>query len=92
MRMQLHKCLKCGETCDSATPINRQEYPYAGDITICLYCGHMMAFNDDLSIRNLTEEEARLIADDPVITRIQEIRNEVLKVKREGLFKRFNGG
>jgi hypothetical protein len=31
--------------------------PKPGDISICLYCGHLMAFDEALKFRELSSEE-----------------------------------
>jgi len=50
--------------------------PASGDVTVCLYCGHIMAFAEDLSLRELTNEEAREVAGDKRILAIQRARRK----------------
>lgn len=54
--------------------VNGDERPTPGDITVCIYCGHIMAFADDLSFRELTGEEIHDIAGDERILDIQRAR------------------
>jgi hypothetical protein len=72
-------CPSCGKIFDAATDIISGEGPSPGDITICLYCGHVMAFNDDMTIRELTSEEMHAVAGDPRVLAIQKARKEALK-------------
>jgi hypothetical protein len=48
--------------------------PEPDDITICLYCGHVMAFDKRLKFRELTDDEIKLVADDKRILAIQKAR------------------
>jgi hypothetical protein len=41
--------------------------PRDGDMTVCLYCRHVMIYNADLSLRNPTDEEIVEIAGDPAL-------------------------
>jgi hypothetical protein len=41
--------------------------PRGGDITVCLRCRHVMAYNDDLSLRDLTDKEVVDIAGEPTL-------------------------
>ena len=60
-------CLDCGKNLDAASGINTDEPPDPGDISICFYCGHVMAYDEDFGFRPLTDEEERDIAGDEVI-------------------------
>jgi hypothetical protein len=52
-------CPNCGATLDAATCVTSDTVqPSPGDLTLCIYCGHLMAFGDDLSFRKLTDSEA----------------------------------
>ena len=66
---------------DSANCVdeNMDDAPSPGDITVCLHCGHIMAFDDGLKLRELTAEEAHEIAGDKRILTIQEARAKVMK-------------
>lgn len=49
-----------------------QGKPAPGDVSICIQCGNIAAFAEDLSIRALTDEEAESWARDPEIQRAAE--------------------
>jgi hypothetical protein len=55
--------------------------PLSGDLTICFYCGHLMAFADDLTLRALTDTEIIEAAGDPDLIRFQKVRAKV-RVKK----------
>lgn len=52
-----NKCLSCGVLNDLATDINSDAVPKENDVSICFSCGHIAVFKEDLSLRELTEEE-----------------------------------
>jgi hypothetical protein len=68
-------CLSCGERSDAATHVGNEEAtPIPGDITVCLYCGHVMAFGTELELRELTKDEAYMVAGDKRILAVQRAR------------------
>jgi RNase P subunit RPR2 len=83
--MKRKECLNCCRLVDDATCVSRVEaQPKPGDITICLYCGHLMAFAKDLSMRELTGSEMRMVAGDKRILAVQAARVKVLEEKDDG--------
>jgi hypothetical protein len=77
-RTKTSHCLNCLEPLDAATGILHDHAPTPGAITICFRCGHIMAFDDDLSFRQLTDQEMHDVAGDPRILAVQHARAEVL--------------
>jgi len=70
-------CLNCGKLLDAATGVLEYGFdatPDPGDLTVCIACGHLMAFGDDLQLRDLTAEEMKDAAGDRRIIAIQEAR------------------
>lgn len=63
---------------DAATSMGEDAVPSDGDITICIKCGHIMAFENGLP-RNLTDAEMLHIAGDRRIVALQKIRGKVIK-------------
>ena len=52
------RCLACSKPINMATGISEKDLtPDPGDVTICFHCGYIMAFNEDLTLRELTAEE-----------------------------------
>jgi hypothetical protein len=72
-----NQCLYCGKELDMAAGINTEDGPGTGDITVCLTCGHLMAFGEDLALRKLTDTEIVEIAGDGRLVEIQKLRAEL---------------
>jgi len=48
-------------------PLRFSDRPSDGDLTVCLYCGHLMVFGPNLSLRELTSDEMRDAAGNPEV-------------------------
>jgi hypothetical protein len=74
-------CTNCGHVMDAANCVSTDGEGKAdpGDITVCIICGHVMAFADDMTLRDLTAEEAKEIAGNKALLALQEARGEVMK-------------
>ena len=66
-------CINCHKLVDGATSVDREQSPTPGDMTVCVYCGHLMAFDDNLMLRELTDAEIVECAGDPRILLAQKI-------------------
>ena len=77
LRTPKTKCLRCKHELDATSHPRDDSDPGPGDATICLYCGYLMAFTDDMTFRELTEEEL-LAAPLDEISRIQRARKAVM--------------
>lgn len=73
-RVPISPCLECGEPNDAATNPFGGRGPRPNDFTICMYCGHVMAFAEDLTMRALTKKERREVERDPRVKKIQMAR------------------
>lgn len=72
-RLPAGRCTACGAAADAATEAAPGgQRPKPGDVTVCLYCGHIMIFADDLSLRDPNDSEAHEIAGDQRIIRAVE--------------------
>ncbi len=69
-----NRCLNCGQLIDAATGIDHRNKPKPGAITVCWYCGHLMAFDKKLRLRELTGQEMIDIAGNEAILLIQKAR------------------
>jgi hypothetical protein len=76
-------CLSCGEPLEGATCVGHDSAPAVGDVTICIYCGHLMAFDTDLKLRELSDEQVREMAGDGRILAVQRARRLAEKSKRD---------
>lgn len=76
-------CPSCGKVLDCATAVgSKKARPAPGDFTVCLTCGHLMAFGYGLQLRELTFAEIIAIAADPRILAIQRVRASLAKEKK----------
>jgi hypothetical protein len=67
-------CPLCGKQFDAATnATDANNDPKPGDWTMCLGCGVMMAFDETLKPRALTEDEQREAEADPRIRKMQHV-------------------
>lgn len=67
-------CLCCGRKTNMASSVGCDSKPSPGDVTVCIACGHLMAFADDLSLRDLTKDELLEMAGDERIVAINNLR------------------
>ena len=71
-------CPGCGEVLDAVSDLSLEvNRVRSGDITVCLYCGHIAAFAEDLSLRELTPEEVHEVAGNEEILALQKARTRV---------------
>jgi hypothetical protein len=72
------KCLSCGKVLDRATNMFDGGWrPSPGDYSICIACGHLMIFADDLRLRELTVMECVEIAGDKRLLALRRVRGFV---------------
>ena len=77
--LPLAKCTGCGELVNDATSVDKDgAAPGGGDVTICIFCGHVMIYNDDLSMREPTGDEMRELFNDPRIVEASRMRAQVM--------------
>lgn len=69
-------CANCNELNDRASTFY-DATPNPGDFSLCAYCGHLMVFADDLTLRNPTDAEMQEMAGDPRIIALQLQRLEM---------------
>lgn len=71
-------CLDCGVELDMAASVGEDDTPSPSpdDFTVCIRCGHLMAYDQNLCLRNLTDEEIHIVAGDERVLAIQRARIE----------------
>ena len=77
---ELQPCLGCGKFVDAATGVFGARTPESGDVTVCLYCGHLMVFREfrgRLQLDNPTDKEIHAIAGDKRILAVQRTRGKI---------------
>jgi len=60
-------CLNCGILIDAATSVGHKHLPKEGAIAICMICSHIMAYDEKIHLREMTDEECLAIAGDKEI-------------------------
>jgi len=86
-RLRPSRCLDCGALTDAAMHANAakgRRIPKPNDVTICIECGHLMAFADDLTLRPLTDAEMIAVAGDRDIVMAQRLIAETKRKRRGG--------
>lgn len=70
MQVKRSHCTDCGKPLDAAICVESETIiPTPGDITVCIGCGHIMAFDKDLELRNLNDAEiVKVAADERILT------------------------
>ena len=76
-------CTNCGHSMNGALAVGDDQAPVPGDVTLCIRCGHLMAFADDLTLRELTAAEAVDIAGDPILVGASEALAKVIRKARQ---------
>lgn len=51
------KCLKCGKLLDGCSAVENEAKPKKGDFSICIKCGNIAVFDNDLKLRKPTKKE-----------------------------------
>jgi Zn ribbon nucleic-acid-binding protein len=72
-------CLSCGYVSDRAADVFTHHKPSADDITICIACGYLMAFDKKLRMRELTMAEFKEAVTDTRVLKIQQARSEIIE-------------
>jgi len=75
------RCLKCNYRMDCTTEAYGNSVPKAGDISMCMMCGHLMIFKEDLTVRDLTHEENEQAKSDPNVIYADIVRAGVVANK-----------
>lgn len=58
VKLKPSMCPSCGYFMDAASPaLERKISPKANDVSMCLSCGAVLVFDQDLSLRSMTEDE-----------------------------------
>ena len=68
-RVPESSCPNCGKPLDAAMSTEGDHKPSPGDMTICMDCRHLCAFAEDMSLRELTDDEVVVVAGDKRVLR-----------------------
>jgi hypothetical protein len=82
-------CCECKRMVDHCTPASEPNIvPEPGDTTLCIGCGAVNVFTDDLTLRAPTDEEMSAALAEPII---QMARRAIFVVKRDEAIERLTG-
>lgn len=74
-RLPPEHCTECNQLLDAASFIGDERVkPRPGDISLCIRCGHMTAFKDDMRRRELSDEEMHEMAGNAALLKLQRAR------------------
>jgi hypothetical protein len=77
-RVPVSICAACGAPNDGAASYPKDAVPKDGDVSLCMYCGHLAMFASDLSLREVTSEELAVICKDEEIMHLLRLRQKYL--------------
>jgi hypothetical protein len=61
-------CPRCKSPIDAVSSVEKGVTPQPGHLSVCAFCGEMLIFNDDLSVRSMAPEEfAQMEAEAPEV-------------------------
>lgn len=69
------ECPCCHHPIDrvGASDGNTDRRPKAGDLSLCFYCAEFSVFNDDMTLRTLTDQEVKEVGMNPEAVRAQSV-------------------
>ena len=72
-RMPKIECMGCGKGLDAVSAVDSNNRPSPGDFSMCIYCGHVMIYCDDGTLRKPTESELVDIAGDELLIEMRRV-------------------
>lgn len=66
----------CGHLLSGARGVDYDDMPEPGHLSVCMYCGALRMYDDDLSLRELTREELAEVMSD------QEMSAQILRMRQ----------
>ena len=84
-RTQPSPCTNCGAINDAATSVDLDGVnPSPGDFALCIDCGHIMAYDEQMQLRNLTDADVIEIAGNQKLVQTSNILGEIKRDKKRG--------
>jgi hypothetical protein len=77
MRVPVSICPACGAENDGASEIGGKGRPSPGDASVCLSCGHLAVFREDMRLRDPTVTELEAMRKDTRIALVLRVRHEM---------------
>jgi hypothetical protein len=84
-RVPAATCLNCKKIVDGAAcaDLVAGRGPKPNDVSVCAYCGHLQAYDDNLMFRELNDEEIVECAGDPELLAAQEFAKAFREWRKE---------
>lgn len=72
IRLSPQVCPHCGHAIDATTGWGHETGPAPGDISVCMYCAELVAFDENLNFRVLAYDElVAIMTEHPEIDRLR---------------------
>jgi uncharacterized protein with PIN domain len=85
-KSEVSRCPNCNSKLNAHAGINHDDKPAKDDISICFHCGKILAFNEDTTVRAMSESEIANIESD-TLTEILSVQ-EFIVSRLEGRERR----
>ena len=72
------KCCECGYECDR---VPGPRPPGPGDWSLCIKCGSLNVFDDNMNLRRPTDSE---VIESAGVSKLQELRRGILALRKKG--------
>ena len=80
------RCLNCDEVIDVATEIassDKDHKPVPGAMSLCLKCGYLAAFTEDMTLRELSPMERYFVSMDPRVIAVRQFIKESRRTRED---------
>jgi len=85
--MPMCLCLRCGHTFDRASNLTGKGRPEPGDLTLCIKCGSLLKFRDDLTVELVSDMDGELRKLDPIkLGRILQAKAAIAVLNAAGVY------
>jgi transcription initiation factor IIE alpha subunit len=75
------ECPACGVKINAVTSTDGLAVPQAGDVSVCLKCGSMLEFNEDLTVKLIDLQELNTMEQE-TITTLKKIQDYIRGTKK----------
>lgn len=78
------KCFKCGWEMNAASSVGQDAVPSSGDVSLCIECGAINIFADDMTLRAPTDTEALEVEENPQqMILVRQVRNALARIRQQ---------
>lgn len=83
-RLPVCNCPECDAPLDCSTGLFGALKPSHGDVSVCLYCGTILKFKKNMTLRRLTNAETIEALKDERLAKIEIARQHTMRFERHG--------